>query len=52
MDLLFQPYEFCGIQLKNKFVRSATMGNLATLEKLPSEDLYRLYEELARGKIS
>jgi hypothetical protein len=28
------------------------MENLATLEKLPSEDLYRLYEELARGKIS
>jgi 2,4-dienoyl-CoA reductase-like NADH-dependent reductase (Old Yellow Enzyme family) len=50
MDLLFQPYEFCGIQLKNRFVRSANMENLATLEKLPSEDLYRLYEELARGK--
>ena len=51
MNLLFQPFEFCGIQLKNRFVRSATMENLASPEKLPSEDLMRLYEELARGGI-
>jgi len=51
MDLLFQPFEFCGIQLKNRFVRSATMENLASPDKLPSEDLIRLYEELARGGV-
>jgi 2,4-dienoyl-CoA reductase-like NADH-dependent reductase (Old Yellow Enzyme family) len=51
MDLLFQPFEFCGMQLKNRFVRSATMENLATPDKLPSEDLMQLYEKLARGDV-
>ncbi len=51
MSLLFEPYEFCGMTLKNRFVRSATLENMATEEKLPSEGLSDLYEEMARGGV-
>jgi 2,4-dienoyl-CoA reductase-like NADH-dependent reductase (Old Yellow Enzyme family) len=50
MPQLFEPYDFCGILLKNRFVRSATSENLAK-ERLPSEQLLKLYEELARDEI-
>ena len=51
MSRLFEPYDFCGIELKNRFVRSATMENMVTPERLPSERLYNLYEDLAGGAI-
>jgi len=47
---LFESYDFCGIKLKNRFVRSATSENMAE-EGLPSEQLLKIYEELARGEI-
>lgn len=48
---LFDPYDFCGIRLRNRFVRSATMENLATAEHAPSEALMALYESLAAGQV-
>jgi len=51
MSRLFEPYDFCGIELKNRFVRSATMENMITPERLPSERLFNLYEDLARGAV-
>lgn len=51
MSSLFEPYDFCGIELQNRFVRSATMENMATQERLPSEPLLNLYEDFARGAV-
>lgn len=51
MSCLFEPYDFCGIHLHNRFVRSATMENMATSDRLPSEDLMQLYETMARGEV-
>jgi 2,4-dienoyl-CoA reductase-like NADH-dependent reductase (Old Yellow Enzyme family) len=51
MSELFEPYDFCGISLKNRFVRSPTSENLAAPDRGPSEELIELYEELARGEI-
>ena len=51
MSRLFEPYDFCGIELKNRFVRSATVENMITPEKMPSERLFNLYEDLARGAV-
>jgi len=51
MSGLFEPYDFCGITLKNRFVRSATMENMTTREKSPSQSLCILYEELARSGV-
>ena len=50
-SILFRPFEFCGIRLKNRFVRSATMENLATADRKPSKALISLYEDLAHGGV-
>jgi 2,4-dienoyl-CoA reductase-like NADH-dependent reductase (Old Yellow Enzyme family) len=51
MTRLFEPFNFCGIQLRNRFVRSATMENLATSEHAPSAELLSLYESMARAQV-
>ncbi len=51
MSCVFEPNEFCGIQLSNRFVRSATMENLAAGDRTPSKDLVALYEKLAEGGV-
>lgn len=51
MSQLFEPYDFCNIQLRNRFVRSATCENLTTSGRVPSEEMIRQYEELARGEV-
>jgi 2,4-dienoyl-CoA reductase-like NADH-dependent reductase (Old Yellow Enzyme family) len=51
VSILFEPYNFCGLDLKNRFVRSATLEGMATEEKTPSEPLLALYEELAIGGV-
>ena len=51
MSILFEPCIFCGLELKNRFVRSATLEGMATEEKTPSEPLLALYEELAEGGV-
>lgn len=47
MSDLFEPCDFWGLKLKNRFVRSATLEGMATDEKIPSDLLLTLYEELA-----
>ena len=51
MSVLFEPYDLCGIALRNRFIRSATMENMATAGKSPSSSLMTLYENLARGGV-
>ena len=51
MSCVFEPIEFCGLKLNNRFVRSATMENLAASDRTPSKDLVALYETLAAGGI-
>jgi 2,4-dienoyl-CoA reductase-like NADH-dependent reductase (Old Yellow Enzyme family) len=51
MPLLFEPCTFCGLELKNRFVRSATLEGMATDEKIPSDLLLTLYEELAKSDV-
>ncbi|MGD9139310.1 MAG: NADH:flavin oxidoreductase, partial [Desulfobacterales bacterium] len=50
-SILFEPYDFCGIRLKNRFVRSATMENLAGADRTPTKTLMSLYEGLAKGGV-
>ena len=49
MSILFEPFDLCGLRLKNRIVRTATAENMATPERRPSPGLINLYEELARG---
>lgn len=51
MTDLFAPCNFCGIELRNHFVRSATMENMTTPERLPTQGLLELYTSMARGQI-
>ncbi len=48
---LLSSFELCGMTLKNRVVRSATMENMATSDKMPSKELLHLYEELAKGDV-
>ena len=50
MTDLFAPFDLCGIALRNRFVRSATMENMTTPDRLPTQDLLDLYTTLARGQ--
>ena len=49
MPSLFDPIVINGMHLKNRIVRSATGENMATLDGFPTDDMKRLYEQLARG---
>ncbi len=49
MKLVGQPFQINRLQLKNRFLRSATMEYLADLEGLVTDDLLKLYYDLARG---
>jgi len=51
MSVLFDKVEICGIELRNRFVRSATYEGMATPDGGPSEKLAELYYELADGEI-
>lgn len=51
MSQLFEPYKFCGLDLKNRLLRSATMENMAIPEKVPSKEMLALYERLARSDV-
>ncbi|MEW6262709.1 MAG: NADH:flavin oxidoreductase [Thermodesulfobacteriota bacterium] len=51
MSRLFEPFPLGGLKLKNRFVRSATCENLTSEERLPSEEMIRLYEALAAGGV-
>lgn len=49
MSILFEPYELCGMELRNRFVRSATMENKALEDGRPGPMLFETYGELAEG---
>jgi 2,4-dienoyl-CoA reductase-like NADH-dependent reductase (Old Yellow Enzyme family) len=51
MSLLFEPYEFAGIKMRNRFVRSATVNNLTNEENRITPELWKLHTDLARGGV-
>ncbi|WP_022667625.1 tRNA-dihydrouridine synthase [Desulfospira joergensenii] len=48
---LFEPVEIKGIQLKNRFVRSATMEGMGTPDGYPTQKLKEYYCRLAQGEV-
>jgi 2,4-dienoyl-CoA reductase-like NADH-dependent reductase (Old Yellow Enzyme family) len=51
MSKLFEPGEINGMQLKNRFVRSATWEGMAADDGSCTPDLIRLMADLARGGV-
>ena len=51
MSILFEPYEFAGIKLRNRFVRSATVNNFADEDNRFTAGHRKLYADLARGGV-
>jgi 2,4-dienoyl-CoA reductase-like NADH-dependent reductase (Old Yellow Enzyme family) len=51
MSVLFEPYEFSGIKMCNRFVRSATVNNLTNKENRFTPEHRKLYTDLARGGV-
>ena len=49
MSVLFEAYEFSGIKMRNRFVRSATVNNLTNEENRFTPEHRKLYTDLARG---
>jgi 2,4-dienoyl-CoA reductase-like NADH-dependent reductase (Old Yellow Enzyme family) len=50
-SILFESASIKGVQLKNRFVRSATAEGLATFDGRPSRNLKELYFKLAKGEV-
>ena len=50
-SILFKPVDIKSIQLKNRFVRSATIEGLATFDGRPTRKLKELYFKLAEGEV-
>jgi 2,4-dienoyl-CoA reductase-like NADH-dependent reductase (Old Yellow Enzyme family) len=50
-SILFESASIKGVQLKNRFVRSATAEGLATFDGRPSRKLKELYFKLAKGEV-
>ena len=50
-SILFSPIKIKNLEIKNRFVRSATFEGLASSEGLPSESLEKLYLKYAEGDI-
>jgi 2,4-dienoyl-CoA reductase-like NADH-dependent reductase (Old Yellow Enzyme family) len=48
---LFQPARIKGLEIRNRFVRSATAEAMATPDGYPTEDLKELYCQLADGEV-
>ncbi len=51
MSRLFEKTMIKGMELKNRLVRSATLEAMADENGFPTEDLFKLYERLAKGGI-
>ena len=51
MNSLFSPYKIGGLEIPNRFVRSATNDRTATREGRPTERTEILFGELAKGDI-
>ena len=50
-SILFEPASIKGVQIKNRFVRSATMEGLGTFDGRPSRRLKELYFKLTASAI-
>ena len=48
---VFEQASIKGMQLKNRFIRSATIEGLATFDGRPTQELKELYCTLAEGKV-
>jgi 2,4-dienoyl-CoA reductase-like NADH-dependent reductase (Old Yellow Enzyme family) len=46
---LFEPFSFCGLELKNRIVRSATYEKLADEDGFVTDELIARYTDLAEG---
>ena len=51
MKTLFDKTEFCGMTVKNRFFRSATWDGLARPDGSLPEELYQIYENVAKGGV-
>jgi 2,4-dienoyl-CoA reductase-like NADH-dependent reductase (Old Yellow Enzyme family) len=51
MSVLFEPFEFSGIKMRNRFVRSATVNNLTNEENRFTPAHRKLFTDLARGGV-
>lgn len=51
MSVLFEKTSIKGMELKNRLVRSATHEGMADRNGFPTQDLFRLYERLAKGGV-
>lgn len=51
MKKLFEETQLKNIKLKNRFVRSATWENMTTEDGHITQELYDVYEELAKGEV-
>jgi 2,4-dienoyl-CoA reductase-like NADH-dependent reductase (Old Yellow Enzyme family) len=51
MPALFEKTTIKGMELKNRFVRSATHEAMADENDFPTESLFKLYERLAKGGV-
>ena len=49
MPALFDPFEFSGLKIRNRFVRSATVNNLTDAQNRFTKAHWKLYTDLARG---
>ncbi len=49
--MLFEPFSFSGLKLKNRLVRSATYEKRADEDGFVTDSVIELYEDLARGGI-
>lgn len=51
MKTLFNQTQFAGLTLKNRFIRSATNDRAADKEGHVTEELLKIYEDLAKGGV-
>lgn len=51
MSVLFEKTTIKGMELKNRLVRSATHEGMADQNGFPNQDLFKLYERLAKGGV-
>lgn len=51
MKQIFEPVTLHNLQLKNRLVRSATWEGVAERDGSPTQEAYKIYEELAKGGV-
>lgn len=51
MSLLFSPAKIAGLEIKNRFVHSATQEIMATNDGMVTDELVKRYRNLAKGEV-